>query len=546
MTSSAPPGDQKPEVNEGGPPSRDVPDRRTLESGDAEPGPKSAEATRGGKASRVTIVKLTKRQKRHLKDKNRPLDSWERYRALTDTLDEAIDLVDLADHKARFALVILAAVNVVLFLSADKLDALKGIPANLQVVLAGYLVVYIIFALYFFLQAIEALRPRKEALRQREEAEVAAASTGAPPVVDDYPLGIRFYEDVLRRDVEAFRKSWEEVRMGQLNAELAVQVHAMAGINSAKFAALRRLYKGLQIMTVMAVGLLGLAAFAGFVGTARKAAQPLLRGAEVLGPATRIGQPGVKEPSGIVFHAGLGRLFLVGDEGAMSELDVQGQVVRTSKIEQQIEDVAVHPPSGDLLLISEKNAEVILYDPVGHREKKRWRVDVDAVLGTSATEKNQGFEGMTFRPDPARPGGGVLYLTHQRAPAMIVGLSFDPAAPVGLINASSVVSRWTVQGYEDFTGITYVPSLDRFLLIADSRERILVLRPDGSQEKRFPLPGEQQEGLSFDDDGTLWIADDKDKSVIRVPDALSRIEAGLRGESPLASPATGPSKALPF
>ncbi|HEY7508671.1 MAG TPA: hypothetical protein VIG50_00375, partial [Vicinamibacteria bacterium] len=60
-------------------------------------------------ADRATrkAAKLSKKERRFLKDAHRPLESWERYRALTDVLDEAIDLVDLADHKARFALVIM-------------------------------------------------------------------------------------------------------------------------------------------------------------------------------------------------------------------------------------------------------------------------------------------------------------------------------------------------------------------------------------------------------------------------------------------------------
>jgi uncharacterized protein YjiK len=532
MTSNGPPTGPKPEPDDNSP--NDVADRRSLES----PAPSAAPSTDPlAKGARPLVAKLGKKEKKRLKDSHRPLESWERYRALTDTLDEAIDLVDLADHKARFALVILAAVNVVLFLSADKLDALKGIPANMQVVLAGYLVVYILFALYFFLQAIEALRPRKE-----QPQVPSVHETG----VEDYPLGIRFYEDVLRRDADAFQRAWKDVRIGQLNGELALQVHAFAGINKAKYGALRRLYKGLQVMTIMAVGLLGLAAVAAFVGTARKASQPLLRGEELLGRATRIGQPGVKEPSGIAFHPGLGRLFLVGDEGTLAELDVQGQVLKTTKIEHQIEDVVVHPPTGDLVMISEKTSELILYDPVAHQERKRWRLDVTALLGEEAKEKNQGFEGITFRPEAGRPGGGVFYLTHQRAPAVIVGITLDPAAPIGQIGSEAVVARWTTPGYEDLTAISYVAAWDRFMVIADARERILVLRPDGSQEKRFPLPGEQQEGICFDDDGGLWIADDKDKSVLHIPDALPRMESYLRGDTPVSVAVPEGKKKLPF
>src|SRR3954470_24454743 len=113
-----------------------------------------------GKAEKFPS-KLSKKQKKALKDAHRPLDSWERYRALTDVLDEAIDLVDLADHKARFALVIMAALNVVLFFVAVRTDLAKEIPKFFQPFIGVYVLIYALVALYFFLQAIESLRPRK-------------------------------------------------------------------------------------------------------------------------------------------------------------------------------------------------------------------------------------------------------------------------------------------------------------------------------------------------------------------------------------------------
>src|SRR5688572_5896681 len=204
------------------------------------------------------VGKLGKKQKKLKKDAVRNLDSWERYRALTDALDEAVDLVDLADHKARFALVIMAAVNVVLFFTADALDPLKSSSTPVQVIVGIYMFVYVLIALYFFLQAIESLRPR-----QSQPQVTPVDHTG----LDEHPMGIRFYEDILRRDVDDYKKAWQQVRIGQLNAELAVQAHALAEINRAKYTALRKLYKGLQIMTLMAVGLVALGGIAGLVGT---------------------------------------------------------------------------------------------------------------------------------------------------------------------------------------------------------------------------------------------------------------------------------------
>jgi hypothetical protein len=205
------------------------------------------------KAEKRGPVKLTKKQKKQLKDSHRALDSWERYRALTDVLSEALDLVDLADHKARFALIIMTAINAVILLLGARTDVVKDLPEGIRPwILVGF-VFYILTSLYFFFQAIESLRPRKSQPQVRYAGESG---------LEDHPLGIRFYEDILGRDVEAYRRAWREVKIGQLNAELAVQAHALAQINQAKYNALRRLYRGLQIMILMATALLTIGAIA--------------------------------------------------------------------------------------------------------------------------------------------------------------------------------------------------------------------------------------------------------------------------------------------
>lgn len=184
-------------------------------------------------------------------DAHRPLDSWERYRALCDALKEANDLVDLADHKARFALVIMGALNAVLFIVATRGQFASAVPPAVQAWLGAGLVIYALVAAYFFLQAIEALRPRRFETRQ-------LVSGGAG---EDTPLGLRFYADVLVRDPAAYAAAWQGVNIGQLNAEVARQIYAVSRINDAKYAALRRLYSGLRAMTLAGAAFLVIAAF---------------------------------------------------------------------------------------------------------------------------------------------------------------------------------------------------------------------------------------------------------------------------------------------
>jgi uncharacterized protein YjiK len=499
---------------------------------EAPPAAPAAEAPWPGKKPGKTDrfpSKLSKKEKKALKDAHRPLESWERYRALTDVLDEAIDLVDLADHKARFALVIMAALNVVLFFVAVRTDLAKEIPKFFQPFIGVYVLGYALVALYFFLQAIESLRPRKS---QPQISPVT--QTG----IEEFPLGIRFYEDILRRDVEDYQRAWKEVHVGQLNAELAVQAHALANINRAKYTALRRLYSGLKLMTLLAVGLVGLAALATVVGTARQVTKAASRGAKILGGAERFGSPGVKEPSGIAFYPPSNHLFVVGDEGAIAEIDDAGKVVKTTKIEAQVEDLTVHTPSGSLILVSESRSELILYDAAAGHEMKRWPLDLESILGTSIGDRNQGFEGLAFRPVEGQPGGGIFYLTHQRSPAMVIALAFDPSGPARRLGADSVISRWSLS-YDDLTAVAWAEPLGKLLVIADAKDRLLVIRPeDGAVEAEIPIPGQQQEGLALDASGALWIADDADKALLKMKDGLAGLKSQL-GIGEEASPGDG-------
>ena len=64
-----------------------------------------------------------------------------------------------------------------------------------------------------------------------------------------------------------------------------------------------------------------------------------------------------------------------------------------------------------------------------------------AILGREPADRNQGFEGLVFREDAGGPGGGVFHLVHQRKPARLVALAFDPAGPartLGLRTSSPV------------------------------------------------------------------------------------------------------------
>ena len=76
--------------------------------------------------------------------------------------------------------------------------------------------------------------------------------------------------------------------------------------------------------------------------------------------------------------------------------------------------------------------------------------------------------------------------------------------------------------------MTWVSRLDRLLVLCESSDRIIVMETDGKVRGAIAVPGVQQEGLAFDGQGGLWIADDRAGKLVRYPGALGAFTVGLK------------------
>ena len=180
----------------------------------------------------------------------RPLDPWERYRALADHVDHLLDVTELADRKTRFALVILGAlnaVNVLIAIRAPQIDADGLNHAFIQVYVAGY----VLISLYFFVYAIMALRPRVGRMHREGESRAGGGKPG----------GLRLMDDILATDIDDYYELWRKAEVGQLDREMALQAYLLARANADKFQAVRRVFQGLLLLvclTALLVAIIGL------------------------------------------------------------------------------------------------------------------------------------------------------------------------------------------------------------------------------------------------------------------------------------------------
>jgi hypothetical protein len=178
-----------------------------------------------------------------LKEERRPLRALRRYRALRDVIEQGRHLWKTSDNKARLAIMLLGPVNGVLLGALANPQLFQALPPLARVPIMAAVVSMGVVAVALMLLAIQTLQPY-------DLPRIADPEASRHP---DAALGLRAPEDVAGRPLAQYRGAWARVWPSHLHAEMAAQAHAIAQVNQRKFAALARLYRGLQILTLSAV-----------------------------------------------------------------------------------------------------------------------------------------------------------------------------------------------------------------------------------------------------------------------------------------------------
>jgi hypothetical protein len=209
------------------------------------------EPTAGDGESDTQARKRRKREAKLRRESERPPDSFERFRILMELISEGRQVVDLADHKARYALVVMGVLNAGIFLLMPRAHLIAAPPRSVEPWLMGSLIAYAALSFVFVLHAIDCLRPR-----QLHYAQLLSSAAGPP--ARSVQRGVMYWEAIAGYELEAYKEAWDQVHMDQINGEVVVIAHRLALLIRAKYAALGKLYAGLVILVVLAGILLAL------------------------------------------------------------------------------------------------------------------------------------------------------------------------------------------------------------------------------------------------------------------------------------------------
>ena len=86
-------------------------------------------------------------------DENKPLDPWARYRALNDLVDHMLDVIEMADRRTRFALLLLGSLNAANLLIVASGESF-GVSLVNPTLFRAYVGCYLLICLFFLVHAV--------------------------------------------------------------------------------------------------------------------------------------------------------------------------------------------------------------------------------------------------------------------------------------------------------------------------------------------------------------------------------------------------------
>jgi len=221
------------------------------------------------------------------------------------------------------------------------------------------------------------------------------------------------------------------------------------------------------------------------------------------------------QPSGICFHSRRGTLFVVVDQGMVSEMTTDGTVINEQRIlRADFEGITHDPSTGQLYVAIERTEQIIELDPETFNVLREFSIPRDFKGDTLLKAGGQGIEAITFVPDMNHPHGGTFYVANQSydlEDAEDISAVFEVEVPLKSkadTNTSVKILRYFSLGVIDLSGLYFDEATGHLYVISDSTNTIFEFTRNGTLLSGYAFPGDNQEGITVDDQGYLYIAQD--------------------------------------
>ncbi|MYK92927.1 hypothetical protein F4009_02790 [Candidatus Poribacteria bacterium] len=236
----------------------------------------------------------------------------------------------------------------------------------------------------------------------------------------------------------------------------------------------------------------------------------------------------IAEPSGITYHPTRRSLFIADDSGSIHEINLHGTFIQAKGLnELDIEGITMDPGTGLLYAAIEDDEVIIEIEPKTLTIQRKFRIARDFKGELLLKKGGMGIEAITNEPDASHPEGGTFWVGNQSFSLkakdessvvceVVVPLRTETAA----IADASIINAYKMN-FIDISGITYDSQADILVLISDTTNLLVEMSREGKILGKYLLPGDEQEGITLDGLGYMYIAQENG-AIIKLGDRRLR------------------------
>jgi uncharacterized protein YjiK len=251
--------------------------------------------------------------------------------------------------------------------------------------------------------------------------------------------------------------------------------------------------------------------------------------------------PEFAEPSGIVYHPQRNSLFVVGDEGDIGEVSMDGKLLRQFHFGGDLEAVTADPKSGLLYVVRESHEVIFEVRPDDFKLLRRFTIDRSFEGDPNFLRRGgDGIEGLTFVPDDKDPEGGRFWAVNQFDPAVLVELEVALRTSKDK-HQTARIRRSVPVDVAPLSEVTWDSRRREFFVASALWRRVVVIDSEGKQGPRVRIPGFMPEGIAMLPGGAIAIAQDSGGIVIWTPEG----DPFAGGDAPVASTVSARTGEMP-
>lgn len=236
----------------------------------------------------------------------------------------------------------------------------------------------------------------------------------------------------------------------------------------------------------------------------------------------------IAEPSGITYHPVRRSLFVADDSGSVHEINLHGTFIQAKGLnELDIEGITMDPSTGLLYAAVEDDEVIIELEPETLTVQRKFRI-VRVFKGELLLKKGgMGIEAIAFVPDASHPEGGTFWVGNQSfslkakdEPSVVCEVLVPLRTETAAVSEASIINAYKMN-FIDISGLAYDSQDNVLILISDTTNLLVEMSREGEILSKYLLPGDEQEGVTLDGLGYMYIAQENG-TIIKLGDRRLR------------------------